>query len=115
MVKAMAPLPLIFLPISIGGSVIFWAILGHFSGVLGGYLVDGEGHGATALDLLAHINRRYRNFLGDFWAFGGCFGGYLFDCEGHGAIAHINRRYVVCFWANFWTFEGRFFGIFVGN
>ena len=55
--------------------MIFWAILGHFSGVLGGYLVDGEGHGATALDLLAHINRRYRNFLGDFGAFGGVFWG----------------------------------------
>ena len=76
MVKAMALLPLIFLPISIGGIVIFWVIFGHL---------------------------------------GGCFGGYLFDCEGHGAIAHINRRYVVCFWANFWTFGGRFFGIFVGN
>ena len=58
MMKAMAPLPLIFMPISIGGSVIFGAILGHLGGVLWGYLVDGEGHGAIALDLLAHINRR---------------------------------------------------------
>ena len=58
MMKAMAPLPLIFLVISIGGSVIFWAILGHLGGVLGGYLVNGEGHGAIDLDLLAHFNRR---------------------------------------------------------
>jgi hypothetical protein len=58
MVKAMAPLPLIFLPISRGGSVIFWAILGYLGGVLGGYLVNGEGHGAIDLDLLAHINKR---------------------------------------------------------
>jgi len=57
LVKATASLPLIFLPISIGGSVISRAILGHFCGVLGGYLVNGEGRGPIAQDLLAHIKR----------------------------------------------------------
>ena len=50
--KAMGPLPLIFLPISIGGSVIFWAFFWHFFGKL----VNGEGHGAIVLDFLARIN-----------------------------------------------------------
>ena len=62
MVKAMVPLPLIFLPILIGGRVIFWANFwafgGHFFDIFFGKLVNGEGHSAIALDLLAHINRR---------------------------------------------------------
>jgi len=59
MMKAMAPLPLIFLPISIDCSAQnFLDDFGAFGGRFGGYLVDGEGHGAIALDLLAYINRR---------------------------------------------------------
>ena len=66
------------------------SIKGHRGGKKGKALVNDEGHGAIALDLLAHINRRYRDFLG-------VLGGYLVDGEGHGAIAldflaHINRR-----------------------
>ena len=59
--KAMAPLPLIFLSISIDGSAIFWGFFGDFLAFSGGFcgqLVNGEGHGAIALDLLAHISRR---------------------------------------------------------
>ena len=62
MVKAMAPLPLIFLPISIGVSIIFGANFWTFGRALFwhflGKLVNGEGHSAIALDLLARINSR---------------------------------------------------------
>ena len=58
---------------------------------------------AIALDLLAHITRRYRNFWGDFGAFGGRFGGHLVNGEGRGSIA-LDLRGSGIFWANFWSF-----------